>query len=49
MQPPIDENEQHVVSTNVAISDKKLSSDKSVHGTPNNQNKADYKVAENAI
>lgn len=40
IQPPIDENEPQVV-----ISDKKLSSDKSIHGTANNQNKADYKVA----
>lgn len=45
MQPPIDENENPVLSTNVVvIGDKKLSSDKSVHGTPSN-----YKVAENAI
>lgn len=48
-QTPNDASAQHGLSSNVAICDKKLSSDKdkSIHETSSNQNKADYKVAEN--
>lgn len=48
-EAPNDENKCGL-SSNVVIADKKLSTDKSIHDTASNQNKADYKVvAENAI
>lgn len=45
---PTDENKCQL-SSNVVISDKKLPADKSIRETANNQNKADYKNAENAV
>lgn len=39
------EDENQELSSSVAISDKRLLSDKSINETSSNQNKADYEVA----